>query len=209
LIENVSLYSPLIIVIGILLCSLFSANIAKGATFVVCAIIATSLRDTLLKMNNSPSITNPMAGGGKKHTMRGGSLGKCDMGIKIFGDDSTLGIYILMFSMSYICAPMFIIGHINFYVLIFFIFYIISDVFIRSTNGCFQGAKQWTAMVTNGIGGAALGTVISTLIYSYQNNWSYVNITSSNKEVCSMPTKQTFKCGVYKNGELLASTGGA
>ena len=115
LIENVSLYSPLIIVIGILLCSLFSANIAKGATFVVCAIIATSLRDTLLKMNNYPTISTPMTtGGSKKRVMKGGTPGKCDMGIKIFGDDSTLGIYMLMFSMSYICAPMFIIGHINF-----------------------------------------------------------------------------------------------
>jgi hypothetical protein len=30
--------------------------------------------------------------------------------------------------------------------------------------------------------------------------------SGSNKEVCSMPNKQTFKCSVYKNGELLGSS---
>jgi hypothetical protein len=32
------------------------------------------------------------------------------------------------------------------------------------------------------------------------------NEVSSTKEVCTVPKKQTFKCSVYKNGELVGST---
>jgi hypothetical protein len=30
--------------------------------------------------------------------------------------------------------------------------------------------------------------------------------SSSNSEKCSMPSKQKFKCSVYKNGELVGQT---
>jgi hypothetical protein len=33
----------------------------------------------------------------------------------------------------------------------------------------------------------------------------FFNETSNNTQVCSMPKKQTFKCAVYKNGELLSN----
>jgi hypothetical protein len=38
------------------------------------------------------------------------------------------------------------------------------------------------------------------------NNYLYINEINTNKEVCSMPTKQQFKCSVYKNGELVGSS---
>jgi hypothetical protein len=32
----------------------------------------------------------------------------------------------------------------------------------------------------------------------------FFNEVSSNKEMCSQPKKQTFKCSLYKNGELIS-----
>ena len=37
------------------------------------------------------------------------------------------------------------------------------------------------------------------------SKYLFLNETQSNKDVCSMPKKQTFKCSVYKNGELIGS----
>jgi hypothetical protein len=34
----------------------------------------------------------------------------------------------------------------------------------------------------------------------------FINEINNNKEVCSMPSKQQFKCSVYKNGELVGSS---
>jgi hypothetical protein len=33
----------------------------------------------------------------------------------------------------------------------------------------------------------------------------FFNEVQSNKDVCNMPSKQTFKCQVYKNGELIGN----
>jgi len=38
------------------------------------------------------------------------------------------------------------------------------------------------------------------------SNLLFFNDYSSNKEICTMPKKQTFKCAVYKNGELIGSS---
>ena len=82
----------------------------------------------------------------------------------------------------------------------------VTDFFIKSKNGCFKDGVM--PIFSNIVIGVALGAIISTIIYSYQNDWSYINLVSSDKKVCSMPSKQSFKCAVYKNGEILASTNG-
>ena len=44
-------------------------------------------------------------------------------------------------------------------------------------------------------------------MYSYgASKYLFFNEVSSDKEMCSMPTKQKFKCAVYKNGELIGNT---
>jgi hypothetical protein len=34
-------------------------------------------------------------------------------------------------------------------------------------------------------------------------DYLYINEANTNKEVCSMPSKQQFKCKVYKDGTLI------
>ena len=41
--------------------------------------------------------------------------------------------------------------------------------------------------------------------YEYLSRYLFFNEMSSTSEVCSMPKKQTFKCSVYKNGQLLST----
>jgi hypothetical protein len=209
-VQMFSLYSPLIIVICVFLVALFSSSPAKGIVYVVFSIIVTALRHSVMNSSNLPAIAKPPQSGGskKRKPMKGGDGegSRCNMGINAYGDNATLGMFMLAFTMFYICTPMFIINSINFYVIIFFIFYIVTDFFVKSKNGCLKDGVM--PIFSNLVVGVALGTIISTMIYSYQNDWSYINLVSSDKQVCNMPSKQSFKCAVYKNGQMLASTRG-
>ena len=52
-----------------------------------------------------------------------------------------------------------------------------------------------------------LGGVIAGLIMygSELKSYLYINEINTNKEVCSMPSKQQFKCKVYKDGTLVGN----
>jgi hypothetical protein len=63
-------------------------------------------------------------------------------------------------------------------------------------------------------GGVALGALVGiiggSLWYSMFHSMNldellYFNELSSNKVMCKRPTKQTFKCSVYKNGKLVST----
>jgi hypothetical protein len=219
--EKLSLFSPLIVVTGVFMSAVFSSNLSKGLTYLMITIIAVLLRHTAMNpynfvksltegnlMSGSEQQTGGGTGGGRKRNrknMIGGAIGDCNMGIGKYGDDETLGLFILSFTMLYICTPMFIINSINWYILVLFIFYIVADYYAKMTNKCYEGKA--VTIFANIVAGVTIGTITSLLIYTYQNDWSMINVTSSNKQVCSMNAEQTFKCGVYKNGELIASTG--
>ena len=209
--EKLSLFSPLIVVTGVFMSAVFSSNLSKGLTYLMITIITVLLRHTAMNPYNFvKSLTegSDQSGGGRKRhrkSMIGGGMGDCNMGIGKYGDDETLGLFILSFTMLYICTPMFIINSINWYILVLFIFYIVADYYAKMSNQCYEGKA--VTIFANVLAGVAIGAIASLLIYTYQNDWSMINVTSSGKQVCSMASEQTFKCGVYKNGELIASTG--
>lgn len=210
--EKLSLYSPLIVVTGVFMSAVFSSNLSKGVTYLMIVIMAVLLRHTAMNPYNfvkslSGTGQDTQMGGGRKrmHKMMGGGIGDCNMGIGKYGDDATLGLFILSFTMLYVCTPMFIINDINWYILVLFIFYIVADYYAKLYNQCYL--DKAVTIFANVLAGVTIGTITSLLIYTYQNDWSMINVVASGKQVCSMAAEQTFKCGVYKNGELIASTG--
>ena len=52
-----------------------------------------------------------------------------------------------------------------------------------------------------------LGGVIAGLIMYGTNlkTYLYINEVNTNKEVCSMPSNQQFKCRVFKDGTLIGN----
>jgi hypothetical protein len=70
------------------------------------------------------------------------------------------------------------------------------------TNGCYDPRQLLLSLLMGSGFGMLLSYIIdssgiTSLQYFYSNN---------SKEQCSVPSKQTFKCNVYKNGALIAST---
>ena len=60
-------------------------------------------------------------------------------------------------------------------------------------------------LVLNVLLGAASSALIVTLMYAGgSGKYLFFNEVSSDKEMCYQPSEQTFKCAVYKDGELVS-----
>jgi hypothetical protein len=54
--------------------------------------------------------------------------------------------------------------------------------------------------------GAACSAFIVSLMYSGgSGKYLFFNEVSSNKEICYQPKEQTFKCQMYKDGQLIST----
>lgn len=77
---------------------------------------------------------------------------------------------------------------------------------MKKQMGCTENIT-FIGILGNFFSGTLLGSGISALLYTSPiKNLLYVGEINSNKEVCSMPSQQKFKCRVYKNGELVGSS---
>jgi hypothetical protein len=117
--------------------------------------------------------------------------------------NATFSAFVFAFTITYLSLPMFINNSINFWVLIGLIIYFFLDLFVKMYKGCIIKAGE---LFLNVMTGLSLSAAIVTLMYAGgSSKYLFFNETQSNKEVCSMPKNQTFKCNVFKNGELIGN----
>ena len=109
----------------------------------------------------------------------------------------------LAFTATYLLLPMRSNDEYNYAVIVFLIALVGIDWVTKVQSGCTSNS------------GAALGILVGVLLgiawYSTIHSTGYksllyFNALNSNKVMCSKPSSQTFKCSVYKNGQLLTST---
>ena len=93
----------------------------------------------------------------------------------------------------------------NYRIIIFFVAYIVLDLLIKKSKGCLA-IIQNSSIIADFVGGIVAGIASSSIMYYVKRDLLFINETASNAEVCSMPSKQQFKCSVYKNGELVSSS---
>jgi hypothetical protein len=111
--------------------------------------------------------------------------------------------FVFAFTILYMIFPMYSYGTSNFTVFATLLVFLFFDIFVKLTNGCFV---KYVDVIINLIGGSMLALILTSLmIYGGSGRFLFFNELSSNREVCSMPSEQTFKCSVYKNGELLGA----
>jgi hypothetical protein len=111
----------------------------------------------------------------------------------------------------YLVTPMMMISKqnnvnvMNYGILAFFLAYIALDLFIKNLLSCIQLFSS--LVIGDVLSGLFLGGVISGIIMygSTLKSYLYINEINSNKEVCSMPSKQQFKCRVFKDGTLIGN----
>jgi len=121
----------------------------------------------------------------------------------------TFSIFIIAYSIFYLYTPGYAqLSQTNVGLLLVLILYGILDVMIKKNLGCFQyKSVNFMGLFFNILGGSIAGYIVVTILYSLNlTNYLYFNMLSSNAITCSVPKQQTFKCTVYKNGQVMSTS---
>ncbi len=198
--HSLSFYSPIIICFSIILFSMFTATMEKAFVFFVWIFIITFLRIIAFKGMSS----------NKEQVVELPPICLTGLSQLFIPKDVTYSTYILVFTMMYFIVPMIMVSKqnninaFNYGVLAFFIAYIALDLFVKQSLSCIPRLFS-SLVIGNILSGLFLGGVIAGLIMYGTNlkTYLYINEVNSNKEICSTPSNQTFRCKVYKDGSLI------
>lgn len=114
----------------------------------------------------------------------------------------TFSAFVFAFTIMYLSFPMFSNGSINFWVFISLITYFFMDIFIKIYKNCIIKTGD---LFLNVLLGAASAALIVTMMYAGgSGKYLFFNEMSSDKDMCYQPSKQTFKCSMYKDGKLIS-----
>ena len=113
----------------------------------------------------------------------------------------TFSAFVFAFTLMYLSLPMFSNGAPNLWVFLSILVYFFLDLFIKIYKNCVVSKGDLFLNVLLGLSCSAL---IVTLMYTGgSGKYLFFNEVSSNKDICYQPSKQTFKCKMYKNGMLV------
>jgi hypothetical protein len=114
----------------------------------------------------------------------------------------TFSAFIFAFTIMYLSYPMFSTGSVNYWVFISLIIYFFVDMFIKIYKNCIIKTGD---LFLNVLLGASSAALIITLMYvGGSGKYLFFNEMSSDKEMCYQPSKQNFKCLMYKDGTLIS-----
>jgi hypothetical protein len=201
---SLAFYAPAIVCVCIISLSLFTASMQKSLWFLGWLSLATFGR---VIMSWCMSGREPGPDATPKPQI-------CSTGTTtIFTNvDTTYGVFTTAFTALYLIVPMLIIskqsGHnvVNYGVVAFFLAYLALIVGVMQSYSCISGVfDKW--VLCDLLGGSAFGAVASGVVMfgSGLSSSLFINELSAGGDTCSRPSKQQFKCAVYRNGELVGS----
>jgi hypothetical protein len=108
----------------------------------------------------------------------------------------------IAFTIAYLVLPMYYNNQINYVVLASLLCLLVLDSITKIQNKCTTSSGS----ILGSLVGLVLGATWYTLFHqSGYDSLLYFDELQSNKVMCSKPSKQTFKCNVYKGGSLISS----
>ena len=111
--------------------------------------------------------------------------------------------FVFAFTITYLSIPMFSNGSPNFTIFSVLLVYFFLDIFIKLYKKCFIKMGD---LFLNVLMGCASSAILVTLMYAGgSGKYLFFNEISSDKEMCYQPKQQTFKCSLYKNGEMVGN----
>jgi len=183
-----SFYSPIILAVSLTLVSFMFQNL-KGLIYLGFLLAAVTIRSFVYQY-----------AGGKPTTFDGTIC--TSVQFTRYGNMS-FSVFVFGFTIMYIFLPMFVNGGDNYVIFSFILFYAFLDMMIKFYKRCITTIADVSINMLAGLGLSAL--IVSLMYVGGSGKYLFFNEIASNKEVCSMPTKQTFKCQVYKNGTLVGN----
>lgn len=191
ILKTISILSPIIVVFFIVMSSLFNQDL-KGLVYLAGILIASIINLLLMYQLKSEHTPNP-----------GEVCSLIDIPIYNSAYDSPApSSMIIAFTAAYLIVPMIFNSQMNYIVFAFFLIIFGIDGFYKLSVNC----TKTSGVIIGGITGAFLGLSWFILFHSTgYDSLMYFNDFQSNNVMCSKPNKQTFKCSVYKNGQLISS----
>jgi hypothetical protein len=183
-----SFYSPIILAISVLGMSFVFQNF-KGFIYLGFLLGCCVVREYIYKMSGSNPIINDRT--------------ICtSIQYSKYGNP-TFSAFVFAFTIMYLCLPMFTNDAVNFWVFTVMLIYFFLDMFIKMYKGCIVKMGDLFLNVLLGLSSSAL--LVSLMYAGGSSKYLFFNEISSNKEMCSQPKKQTFKCNVFRDGTLVGS----
>lgn len=182
-----SFFSPVIIAISITSLSFIFQNF-KGLIYLGFLIGCCVVRNFVYMMSGSAPIVNDRTICTSVQYSKYGN--------------PTFSSFVFAFTIMYLSIPMFSNGAVNYWVFSSLIVYFFADMFIKIYKNCIIKMGD---LFLNVLLGAASAALIVTLMYTGgSGKYLFFNEVSSNKDVCYQPSKQTFKCSLFKDGTLVS-----
>jgi hypothetical protein len=183
-------YSPIIITLCIILLSAFSQTM-QGITFFIFLFVFSFIRIAIIKLlvpepdgsikNKSDCVTFPV--------------------VSAYNNDG-FNIFYITYLYGYIIGPMFMLVPLNYVLIVFLGLYLIY-IYIQAFHvGCVSGGYIIGNCLYAILSVAATISIIMSCNLASQL-FLYDSVSDAIK--CSKPSKQTFKCSVYQNGQLISS----
>ena len=190
ILELISLISPFLLGFFLVLSSLFNQNL-KGFVYLAGILIAVVINIFLMNQIASPKIE--------------GRALSCDfIGLPFmeqFNSPAPSSLFIA-FTIAYLVLPMTYNNQMNYVILAALLSLLAIDGITKVNKKC----TTTGGTVLGTLVGLVLGATWYTLFHmSGYDSLLYFDELQSNRVVCSRPAKQSFKCSVYKNGELISS----
>ena len=185
-----SFISPTLLIFFLFMSSLFNQNL-KGLVFIAGVLICSIIN--ILFMN--------LIGSGRNDD-EAFSCSLFDIPHVTQYNSPYPSCLIIAFTVAYLVLPMKYNNQMNYAVLIFLLVLLGIDFLTKVQNKCTSFA------------GAALGALVGFLFGAIWyilfhamgfDSLLYFDELRSDNVICSRPSKQTFKCSVYKNGQLISS----
>lgn len=117
--------------------------------------------------------------------------------------NASFSSFVFGFTIAYLTTPMFINNAVNFWLLGGLLFYFFLDMFVKMFDKCTANGGDILINALLGIASACF--VLSFMYTGGANKLLFFDEAVGDGTKCSMAKNQSFKCSVYKNGELIGS----
>ena len=181
-------FSPIILAVSITSLSFIFQNF-KGLIYLGFLLAVCIIRNYIYMLSGSPPIVNDRTICNSVQYSKYGN--------------PTFSAFVFAFTIMYLSMPMFSNGAANLWIFVSLVAYACVDIFIKVYKNCIPKMGD---LFLNVLMGLASGAAIVSLMYvGGSGKFLFFNEVSSNKDVCYKPKEQTFRCSVFKDGELVGS----
>lgn len=184
-----SLISPFLLGFFLIMTSIFNKNL-KGFIYLLGTILATFINILLVNIikeerpQNQSLVCN---------------LFDLPFNLNQYNSPNTSSVFIA-FTIAYLLLPMITNNNINYMV----VFTLLSLFIIDSVSRVYQNCASTLSVILGGLTGVIFGGLWYSLFKLTKNDsLLFFEEMTSNKLYCKKPSKQKFKCKVFKKGKLV------